>query len=410
MVNDDGDVRREFHAPELREWLSTETVSWLQFETEDDVPISPSWLSRTHVVDIVVAGGEGISLLQYLSHPSLFAVESVDDNTMRGSGWVLMSTVPICSDQWDGPSSLEMARYCKMIDAEGSIHYFQSVVLRVDCIFVAHVQNLPDGSLEVALLVVDTAARESTPVGNLVMERRCEFCAIRSHACECTPALKERHQLELMKQRFKDFSKCSGDSFPQKKHATMEETVFYSKALMEGVWMADMGPAGKIHFELKFIFDGERLQACRDYVQAQRFDKLKPKGRNFPSKLSRDGQRNSQYSCTHCKRPFNRKYDLRRHVESVHENRKPFQCQICSFSFSQRTHLKEHTLTFHEKGKLVCEICQKSFGSASRLRRHRENVHFNIHQHVCEYCEKSYKERSHMTKHRESCSFNPFKM
>ena len=49
------------------------------------------------------------------------------------------------------------------------------------------------------------------------------------------------------------------------------------------------------------------------------------------------------------------KGDLKRHIEMVHEGKKPFECAVCSSEFSQKGDLKRHIGMVHE-GK-------KSFGT-----------------------------------------------
>ena len=35
------------------------------------------------------------------------------------------------------------------------------------------------------------------------------------------------------------------------------------------------------------------------------------------------------------------------HIQSVHEERKPFQCEICDRSFTQKSHITAHHRLFH---------------------------------------------------------------
>ena len=49
---------------------------------------------------------------------------------------------------------------------------------------------------------------------------------------------------------------------------------------------------------------------------------------------------------------------MNKHVESVHEGKKPFKCDICDYSSSQKGHLKTHVASVHEGQKTFkCHIC-----------------------------------------------------
>ena len=39
---------------------------------------------------------------------------------------------------------------------------------------------------------------------------------------------------------------------------------------------------------------------------------------------------------------------MKRHIESVHEGKKPFQCPICPENFARKEHLKIHTASIHD--------------------------------------------------------------
>ena len=49
--------------------------------------------------------------------------------------------------------------------------------------------------------------------------------------------------------------------------------------------------------------------------------------------------------CGHC---FSAKQDLKRHIEAVHENRKPHKCSFCDYSCSQKNDLNTHIASVHE--------------------------------------------------------------
>ena len=46
------------------------------------------------------------------------------------------------------------------------------------------------------------------------------------------------------------------------------------------------------------------------------------------------------------------------HIESDHENKKPFKSEMCDCSFSDKTKLKGHVDLVHENKKPIkCDIC-----------------------------------------------------
>ena len=51
-------------------------------------------------------------------------------------------------------------------------------------------------------------------------------------------------------------------------------------------------------------------------------------------------------------------FQLKRHVESVHEEKKPFMCNICSAIYARNETLKSHKTSVHErKNPFQCNAC-----------------------------------------------------
>ena len=56
------------------------------------------------------------------------------------------------------------------------------------------------------------------------------------------------------------------------------------------------------------------------------------------------------YSCS-------QKGDLKKHVVSVHEEKKPFKCEICDYSCSLKNNMKRHVESVHEgKKAFKCDL------------------------------------------------------
>ena len=90
------------------------------------------------------------------------------------------------------------------------------------------------------------------------------------------------------------------------------------------------------------------------------------------------------------------KTDLKRHVASVHQKKKPFKCDIksCKFAFADKSALKKHTSIVHEGKKplkpFLCTICGVRCVAKATLKFHIENVHEGKKLHMCSKCGKSF--------------------
>ena len=79
----------------------------------------------------------------------------------------------------------------------------------------------------------------------------------------------------------------------------------------------------------------------------------------------------AQYSCPLCDKDFFTEKLQKRHIESVHEKKKPFKCSICEYSSSSKYNLKKHTESVHEgKQPHKCSLCDKSFSEKGNLKKH----------------------------------------
>ena len=64
---------------------------------------------------------------------------------------------------------------------------------------------------------------------------------------------------------------------------------------------------------------------------------------------------------------------MKRHVESVHERIKPFKCKICDFRSAKKCNLKKHIESVHEDFK--CKICEYKTAEKRSLKIHMQSVH-----------------------------------
>ena len=70
-----------------------------------------------------------------------------------------------------------------------------------------------------------------------------------------------------------------------------------------------------------------------------------------------------------CKKEFDRKNYVKRHVNSVHEGIKN-QCNICNKAFTENSSLRRHVESVHEGLVFSCTFCGVSYATKCRLKTH----------------------------------------
>jgi len=95
--------------------------------------------------------------------------------------------------------------------------------------------------------------------------------------------------------------------------------------------------------------------------------------------------------------------NLKQHIDSIHDGKKPHKCSICDQSFSQKGHLKEHTDSVHEgKKPHKCSICGQSFSKKGQLKQHTDTVHEGKKPHKCSICDQSFSQKDYLKRHIDS--------
>ena len=128
------------------------------------------------------------------------------------------------------------------------------------------------------------------------------------------------------------------------------------------------------------------------------------------------------YTCEDCSATFTQKYNVERHIRTVHtkdfpypcedcdhgfrskgrlethiqNNHQTFNCEFCSISVKGLNELKKHVKQHHEKESYTCEECAQSFTRKDRLENHMENKHQDM---VCEFCGLIVKGKGELQKH-----------
>ena len=97
---------------------------------------------------------------------------------------------------------------------------------------------------------------------------------------------------------------------------------------------------------------------------------------------------NFVHKCGTCSKVFKFKHRLKRHIQGVHEEKKPFECPTCSKTFSQKNNLKEHIAIVHEgKKPHKCNICNASFTTKRCLKTHTLAHHELEIPQKCKFCD-----------------------
>jgi len=83
-----------------------------------------------------------------------------------------------------------------------------------------------------------------------------------------------------------------------------------------------------------------------------------------------------EFNCEYkgCEKSYSTKYNLKRHIECVHDCIKRFQCEICSKFLSSKQNLQEHIFTHGQDKLFNCTEsgCSQTFRQRSQLSNHRK--------------------------------------
>lgn len=115
------------------------------------------------------------------------------------------------------------------------------------------------------------------------------------------------------------------------------------------------------------------------------------------------------FECELCAKKFSFKSAKERHLKVVHYNQRSHQCSHCKKFFGTKYDLRNHIAYNHssnpqEARKYYCTICERSFTSSSALKRHHKGVHENIKQkgprdYRCKFCREIFANKYQKEKH-----------
>ena len=67
---------------------------------------------------------------------------------------------------------------------------------------------------------------------------------------------------------------------------------------------------------------------------------------------------------------------MEKHIESIHEKKRPYECSKCDACFTQSHVLKKHIISVHEGNKdYQCPICGGNYKRKDKLKLHISTAH-----------------------------------
>ncbi|KAA8497818.1 PR domain zinc finger protein 16 [Porphyridium purpureum] len=108
--------------------------------------------------------------------------------------------------------------------------------------------------------------------------------------------------------------------------------------------------------------------------------------------------------CLMCDKNFTSRFNLKRHMQSVHSEARPFGCNQCDLAFKVRDHLQQHIRVSHgasRRHEFKCDRCDGTvtFLTRSNLLRHIRETHEKIMPHRCAECGKEFRSKFSLTRH-----------
>jgi KRAB domain-containing zinc finger protein len=79
-----------------------------------------------------------------------------------------------------------------------------------------------------------------------------------------------------------------------------------------------------------------------------------------------------RYHCPQCTHASTTRYNLQKHIRTIHEERKDFECPVCHKEFGEAGSLKVHRESVHEGVRYECPMadCDKSYAYKGRCVSH----------------------------------------
>ena len=92
-----------------------------------------------------------------------------------------------------------------------------------------------------------------------------------------------------------------------------------------------------------------------------------------------------KFSCSLCDYTADYKQNLKKHIQSVHDENKSYKCSVCEFASSYKHVTHRHILTVHgNKNPHKCLFCDHNSANSRDLKIHVDSVHNENKQVVVE--------------------------
>jgi len=113
------------------------------------------------------------------------------------------------------------------------------------------------------------------------------------------------------------------------------------------------------------------------------------------------------FGCPSCGKKFNKKSNMKVHINSVHEKTKVESCIQCDYTCTVKDSLKQHIMSVHNGEKFICTHCEKEFKWKSDMNRHIKTFHSG-EVYPCPECLKEFPQKRYLTEHLKtrSCTKN----
>ena len=110
-----------------------------------------------------------------------------------------------------------------------------------------------------------------------------------------------------------------------------------------------------------------------------------------------------KFPCTHCRRLYADKHQLKQHTQAVHTGEVSFACEFCHHRFSSRQGLSSHRQLKHSEGtRYKCSICGRFFATSVTLDGHM-NRHMGDAAHKCSTCDRQFFYETSKIQHQRTC-------
>ena len=113
-----------------------------------------------------------------------------------------------------------------------------------------------------------------------------------------------------------------------------------------------------------------------------------------------DTPNTKEYNCNECDKQFFQIRNLNNHIESFHRNSRNYECNLCDKKFSYSEGLRRHQRDIHSDHTYKCNQCGKEFNGQSNWRNHIKAVHEIKFK--CNLCEKTFAANRNLKLHIES--------